>query len=172
MIPRCGSDWSAWSWALPRCAARPQGSDPRQARPRRDRPRYGFVRGDRANECIAKGAKRLWPKIDREIERSISNRQRSSAQQPQKRGGMYAPLFADRANRDDRLRRSHQESVRGWRMRGGRSTRVVLLRGYAIERSTGFWAESGSSRRLEMVVQHQGSLILTSTDVTGADGNP
>jgi hypothetical protein len=104
----------------------------------------------------------------RSIERSSGRAHNDS----RKRGGMHARLHPDRANRDDRLRRSRQERVRGRGMRGGRSTRAVLYRGYAIERSTGFWAESGSSRRLEMVVQHQGSLILTRTDVTGADGKP
>jgi hypothetical protein len=48
----------------------------------------------------------------------------------------------------------------------------VLRRGCEIESSTGVSAESGISQRLELVVQHQGSLILTGTDVAGADGKP
>jgi hypothetical protein len=46
----------------------------------------------------------------------------------------------------------------------------VLCRGSVIESSTGFSADSGISQRLERVVQHQGSLILTGTDVAGAGG--
>ena len=108
MNPMSGSGWSACSWTLSA-----MGQTARQARPGLYRPRYGFVRGGRANECIAK---RRSVCGQRSIERSSGRSRTRNGRvhnDSRKRGGVWtAPTSGSSEQRRSAKTKPSRERAR------------------------------------------------------------